>query len=153
MFSTSYINLLNRSDYCCHRHTSCSKTCQLSLKKKENHKGLQMLTFPKVAVQFSSLMDDKNQNIHHVLTHTRLGGKPNKWQMALQELLSNQLSGYPQCATQGRMEKIRRHGSIAILQCNFHWWYFLTSLLNAENASVQNGQKDTVHLNYNQSHI
>lgn len=34
-----------------------------------------MLTFPKVAVQFLSLMDNKNYNIHHVLTHTRLWGK------------------------------------------------------------------------------
>lgn len=34
-----------------------------------------MLTFPEVAVQFSSLMDYKNQNINHVLTDTRLGGK------------------------------------------------------------------------------
>lgn len=44
--------------------------------KKENHKHLQLFTFPEAVVQFSSLMDKENQNIHHVLTHTRLiGGK------------------------------------------------------------------------------
>lgn len=70
--------------------------------------------------------------------------------MVLKELLSNQFSGYPWTATQVR---IRRPGSIAILQYNFHWWYFFTSLLNTKNASAQNGQKDTVYLNDSQPHI